>query len=323
MVRRSAFFVAIVALVGCNGAQQSTNTIPQGPAALTNSVHSRSWMLPEARSNDLLYTSDGVYNEVNVYSYPGAKPVGTLTGFQFPGRMCPDKDGNVWIPNFYGTTIVEYAHGGMSPIATLAVHNISPIACAVDPTSGDLAVGGYPPQGSNERARVFVFASAAGIPKVYKVNLGTSSFCGYDNKGNLFVDGYGPNGSTFSGVVELEKGAQKFRGVLFEGQSSPPSFEPKPVQWDGRYLVFGGPLWVTRYTLSNFTAVPEGRTNFSDLHELANAWIQGSKIIVVNRGGDGSEPPVQIDRYPAGGNPIRTVDVPNDSFGVTVSLAPH
>ncbi len=77
-------------------------------------------MLPEARGESLAYVSDsGTTGLVYVFSYPTGKRVGTLTGFYFPTGECVDKHGDVWVLNMSPEVIVEYAHGGTSPIATL------------------------------------------------------------------------------------------------------------------------------------------------------------------------------------------------------------
>jgi hypothetical protein len=309
-LKRCAFSIAVVALAGCGLARSQSvtqNAIPQVPRA----EQGRSWMLPEAKSDNLLYVSS--LGEVYAYSYPKGKLVGAV--FQ-GGSICPDNNGHVWVTT--ANTIVEYAHGGTTPIAILKVRKSEGGvgACAVDPTSGDLAVDG-------SAAKVFVFANAAGKPKMYRLKLDSATFCGYDNKGNLFVSGYGHNGSKTFGVVKLQKGTGKFRTISFEASGSFYGYEPEPVQWDGRYVAIGNPIAVARYDVRGFTAVAKDTTSFDELHQLGNFWIQGGKIVVVNLGGEGSIPPVQIDSYPAGGGPVQTVDVPNDSFGVTVSLAPH
>ncbi|HEX3457350.1 MAG TPA: hypothetical protein VHR97_05295 [Candidatus Baltobacteraceae bacterium] len=281
-------------------------------------------MLPEAKNDNLLYISDGFYHQTYVYSYPKAKPLGTLSGIA--GGMCPDKDGNVWITNSAGNTIDEYAHGGTTPIATLRVPKGPELrvgSCAIDAVSGNLAVGGYGPL--YKPARVLVYTAAAGEPRIYRVQLSTSSHCAYDNGGDLFVYGYGvvERGmpASISGVVELQKGAKKFRTISFP--PSTPPYEPRSLQWDGQYLAIGGqPPSLERYEISRFTAIDKGSVRFNALHEVGGAWIQAGKVVVTNFGGEGSYPPVQIDRYPAGGNPIRTIEVPNDTSGVTVSLAP-
>ena len=51
----------------------------------------KSWMLPEAKSEDLLYVAN-VYT-ITVYSYPKGKLVGTLKDFYKPYGECVDKIG--------------------------------------------------------------------------------------------------------------------------------------------------------------------------------------------------------------------------------------
>ena len=161
----------------------------------------------------------------------------------------------------------------------------------------------------------------AGRRPRYRVELSTSSFCSYDDEGNLFVNGYRYKANTKSGVEELQKGADKFKQVSFG--ASGPFFgnQPGPVQWDGRHLALGLGATILQFDIDHFRATQKGETNFDMLHQVANAWIQGGRIVVLNIGGDGSYPALQIDTYPAGGSPIKTMS--DGEFGVTVSLAPQ
>jgi hypothetical protein len=152
----------------------------------------------------------------------------------------------------------------------------------------------------------------------------TSSFASYDNRGNLFVSGYGYHGSGPFGVVELKRGSDEFKSISFAPSGLFGGYEAKPVRWDGRHIAIATALSVVRYDIVRSNAIAKGETSFDDLHALADAWIQGNKIIVVNTGGEGSLPPVQIDRYPAGGAPLETIgDFSRQPSGVTVSLAPR
>jgi hypothetical protein len=319
-LKRCAFSIAIVALAGCGETQSQSgtpNTIPQG-SALASRAHSRSWMLPEAKNEDLLYVGSS-NSEVNVYSYPKLKSVGIFYSAGAAG-MCPDKDGNVWITDFSGKAIVEYAHGGTTPIATLKVPKVGPLSCAIDPTSGNLAVVGYGPENPNVAGSIIVYPSASGVPKIYRVSFGNTSRCGYNNNGNFFVIGFGYNENPPFALAELQSGSKKFKEISF-GASGPNMAEPSLVQWDGRYLAVGGQApWIERFEIRQFAAIDRGRVSFNDLHILGGAWIQGSKVVVVNEGGQGSYPPLQIDKYPVGGDPVRTLEVQGS---VTVSLAPR
>ncbi len=112
--------------------------------------------VPAARNIDLLYVSK--YDDVDVFSYPAGKRVGTLTGFQSPGGLCVDKAGDVFVTNFGASNIVEYAHGGTKPIATLSDPYQEPDDCSVDPTTGNLAV-------ANIGGSVSIYEGARGHPK--------------------------------------------------------------------------------------------------------------------------------------------------------------
>jgi hypothetical protein len=97
-------------------------------------------MSPDARTvKKLLYISDLSTNDVYVYDDQSGKAVGTLTGFNEPYGQCVDKKGDVWITNFQGKSVVEYAHGGAKPIHALNTDGSSD-GCSVDPTTGNLAV---------------------------------------------------------------------------------------------------------------------------------------------------------------------------------------
>jgi len=98
-------------LAGCGGSQTpigAPGAMPQGPAVATHGAHGRSWMLPEAKSEDLLYVATG--DNVYILSYPHGKLVGSLG---IVGNNLSDKQGDVFIPTG-GYEVVEYAHGGLA-----------------------------------------------------------------------------------------------------------------------------------------------------------------------------------------------------------------
>src|SRR5579863_882459 len=135
----------------------------------------RSWMLPEAKSEDLLYASDNTGSKVWVFSYPKGKLVGTLTGFYAPMGACVDTAGNVWIVNWKPAEVIEYAHGGTTRRATLPAGG-SPFGCAIDPRTGNLAVVNYLYGGN---VKILVFPSAQYPPTSYSASdFGALEYCG-------------------------------------------------------------------------------------------------------------------------------------------------
>ena len=131
----------------------------------------RSWMAADARKNDLLYVSNSTTNHVYVYTYPQGKPVGTLTGFDQPAGLCVDNAGDVFVTNLFASTVVEYAHGGATPIATLQDPGYAPHGCSIDPITGNLAVTNYCSlQGSRYSGEggIAIYQDARGTPKIYR-----------------------------------------------------------------------------------------------------------------------------------------------------------
>ena len=160
------------------------------PFQMAGANAARSWMAPDAKkSKSLLYVADQAANDVEVYSYPGGKLKGTLTGFQTPSGVCSNKAGDVFILNGNGTSVEVYAHGGSSPIRTLALPGYPELNCSVDPTTGNLALGVLAGSCGDCFA---VFAGGSGTPTIYTPS-GQNGLpgCGYDNNGNLFCDAYG------------------------------------------------------------------------------------------------------------------------------------
>lgn len=182
-------YLALASLAGCTDMPAA----PQGPTvaatvdkALRNNG-AKSWMASDAKSKDLLYVTNG---PVDVCSYPQGELVGQLTGFSWAYGDCTDKIGNVYITDYKENTIVEYAHGGAQPIRTLSVPGTEPVACAVDPVSGDLAVTNAGQYGTAAGANVAIYRKAKGTPKSYTFRkISAYFYCTYDNAGDLYADG--------------------------------------------------------------------------------------------------------------------------------------
>jgi hypothetical protein len=171
-------FTAAAVLTGCgngSGAQFGAPLSRSGAVATGRAFtmgrpdRGRSWMAPDTKKRDLLYVSDSFpygSNDVYVYSYPKGKLKGTLTGFNEPSGQCVDKAGDVFIANFGASQILEYAHGGTSPIKTLSDPDYYPLGCSVDPTTGNLAVTNRLST-SFTAGDVAIYADASGTPTSY------------------------------------------------------------------------------------------------------------------------------------------------------------
>ncbi len=217
--------------------------------------HGVSWMAPQATRQRLIYVSSVLTNDVYAYSYATHQLVGTLTGFTTPYGLCVDKSGDIWVANDGASQLLEYAHGGSSPIGTLSDTGEYPEGCAVDPTTGNLAVANFSSKSGG--GNVAVYANAKGIPQTYTdSSIVNYRFCGYDAKGDLFVDGV--NSSSVFVLGELPKGSSTFTNIPVKQ----PIEWPGGVQWDGKHVAVGDTDTVTVYQINPANGSVTGSTKF-------------------------------------------------------------
>lgn len=320
--------LAAALLAGCGGSQPSIaapGATLQTSSSATHANRGESWMLPEAKSEDLLYADASGQNagDVYVFSYPKGKLVGTImqANAQYQQGLCSDAKGHVFVTTLSdgdsGGNIYEYAHGETTPVNVLSENGVWPWGCSVDPSSGDLAVTSINLGSLN--SFVEVYRGAGGTPKLYSDNtIINYMFCGYDNKGNLFIDGSGSGSRVY--LAELPRGSGTLADVTLDktinwyGQ----------IQWDGtRITIEDRPdSALYRLKVSGSTATIVGTTPLKQWTDAAAAqsWIQNGVIIQPN--GNGATE-IGFWRYPAGGNPITSISSPASLFGVTVSIARH
>jgi hypothetical protein len=325
--RRYTLTISAAALLaGCSGSQPpigAPGAMPQTSARATHADRGTSWMLPEAKNQDLLYLSTANPGEVSVFSYPGNKLVGQLANLEEPDGECVDKAGDVYIADIGNEDVVEYAHGRTKPIRKLLVDDgFMPDSCAVDPETGDLAITNYYPGGGSGAYTVFVYVNAKGKPKsYYDSDAGYTYFCGYDNKGNLFIT----DDSNY-GVSELPKGAGTFINLTVTGDNF---YAPFGVQWDGKYLAVGsgdtsqtrgtGDTAIQRLSVSGSTATVMGSVPMNEASSVYGFWIVDGILIAPNFVNPFS---VQFYDYPKGGKETRklSIDYP---YAAVVSAAPN
>jgi hypothetical protein len=263
--------VAAALLAGC--ALQ-----PESPPIVTGGELGTLWMAPGATTKDLLYVTNGA---VAVYSYPQGELEGQLTGFSDAVGDCTGPKGNVYITDYTADTVTEYAHGGTRAIRKLSVPGSGAVACAVDPSNGDLAVT-TAGNASGTGANVAIFRKAKGKPKTYtyRAILGYAS-CAYDNAGNLFVDGTPAQGyGYYYELAELPRLGKAFEPVTLDNGIS----WAAGLQWNGHYLAVGQPVNpnISRYTISAGYGTFVGSTELSGAYDATQFVIAGTKAIVVN-----------------------------------------
>jgi hypothetical protein len=320
---RCALGACFILISACGGPQISIGADP-APNALSGS-----WMLPEAKAEDLVYVSQSGSSGPSTYilSLPQGELVGQL---RVSGHLCSDDAGNVWINEgsnpYEKGKLLEYAHGGEKPIRTLHPPNMAPGACAVDPTSGQVAVvNGY--------HEFDIFDIGSSRPKIVHYKELYLDGLTYDGSGNLFV-----LGGTLAHqkpqelkMAELPKGATKIerlRGfhTRLGGNSG--------FQWDGKHLTLGDALnegghEIYRYDVGRNRIKSRGVTELAagDFGYLASYWIHGSKAVATAWCFTSSTcAPVFLYNYPAGGEPLKEIGegiVPSERGAVTISVAPR
>ncbi|HEV3089992.1 MAG TPA: hypothetical protein VGX91_00965 [Candidatus Cybelea sp.] len=299
-------------LASCGGSPPigAPAAIPQAAIA-AQSERGTSSMPPGAKSGDLLYAALGRADEVDVFSFPQGKLIETLTGLNYPSGLCSDGAGNVWVATLYGNggKMFEYAHGGTSPVKSLDDPSFYPSGCSVDPRSGDLAVTNNSFDGPGSLA---IYQRARGKALLhYTPILYDYDFCGYDNKGNLFVDGPGV-------LAELTKGGNTFTTINVDNGS--PGGQ---VQWDGKYITFAtsNSSAIYRVKVSGSVGTVVGVTYLSGVGtQMTSSWTQAATSLVPT--GKNSER-IGLWKYPAGGKPFALLRLGKRSHvhAVTLSLA--
>lgn len=311
-LRRCALaFCTVLAVAGC-----SAQTIPAGPQA-PSSAASRStpaWMAARAKSSDLLYLSDTATRVVDVFSYPDLRSVGKLTGFGAPRSECADQQGDVWIADVQGYDVVEFPHGDKNPIVALSTSG-APHGCAVDPTTGSLAV-----TGGVGGVVLSVFRRTKRNkwldPKEYAdSSLRSVAFCGYDAHGNLYVDGLDKTkGGTFR-LDELPRHATALVNVKVRQKI----VGPGQVQWDGSALAIGDtgvtPSVIYQFSVSGSSASRTGSTTLDASMSVRQFWIDGARVI-----GPDFDSAVGVWAYPAGGSPVNQIKSLH-GYGAAISPA--
>ena len=318
--------MALAVLVGCNGigsqSEPSTSNAqwlqrPPSLAGLNGAKslrpdHRASWMAPDAKRKDLLYISDQGTGDVYVFSYPHGKLKGTLTGFADPQGECVDKKGDVWITLFSSQEILEYAHGGTSSNGSLSDPGFLLEGCSVDKTTGNLAAADF--AGTNSTSGgVSIYTDAQGTPATYiDPGLYLVFSLGYDNQGNLFIDGESQVGGSFV-FAELPKGSSTFTNITLNKTIGTPG----TVQWDGKHVTVGDAKAgvICQVKVSGSSATVVGTTTLTDSDGVFQSFIDGKRVVNPNVYSANA----MFWSYPAGGSPVKTLSGFVDPFGSAIS----
>jgi hypothetical protein len=324
----SALTTSACGSVTPSGSGASIRTVALSGASVgTGFDRSPSWVAPDARNApSLLYVSDLSGFTVRIYDFPSLKLVGKLTGFDEPQGLCSGAAGNIWVANTLGDQIIEFAHGGTKPIATLADPAGSPVGCAFDSKSGDLAVTNI--EDTSGPASVLVYRRARGTPLVYGNPAQSADyFAGYDSAGNLYVSGSGSK-QTYVLTV-LPRGSNSLVPVKVTGATI---YFPGTVAARARGLILGDQSCKKHATSCLYRAAVSGRTArvtgmvaLGGSCDVAQAWVGAAQIAGGDDEANCKYGHSTVDRwhYPAGGAPIGSATGAAMPVGATVSQRAH
>lgn len=288
------------------------STLLQPPAIQSAAPMRRSFVDPRAKSLELLYLSDPAAGDVYIYSWPYLHQLGVITGFKGPGGLCSDAAGNVYVANSGKANVIEYAHGSVIQSKLLGDPGEIPTSCAVDPKSGDLAVGNLQTTGSGPGS-IALYKGATGKPTLYTTaELNRIGSVTYDSQGNLFT--FGANAS---GVPELYKFSPShvFSQITISGATI--HVVGGTTYGDGSLTLAdsdGASGYGVIYKLSE-TGTVEGSTPLKSVTDGLLYIIVKTKVIIA----DGIAKNYQFYYYPSGGSPTRTLNIFMETYGETLS----
>jgi hypothetical protein len=304
---------AIALLAGCSAPQvQIPGPVFPQAHVIEHDSATGSWMMPEAKSQNLLYVS--AYSDVLVFTYPGGKQVGDLKGFYSAAGECVDNEGNVFVTNWHPEGAYEYAHGGTKRIAFFRTTHPGR-ACAISPTTGDLAICGF-------SSYVEIYKAAKGKNPVTlsdeRMEYGTLD--AYDNNGNLFFLGIKTGTGQKQQLSELPSGSSNFVNI----KADAPVYVEGGLQWnDGLLTAISNTKKVNIYQFRitgtkahKVGAIPLGAPAYIVLQYV----IDGKTVIVPNLLRT-TQSNVLYYKYPEGGLPTFTLSGSDGARAVAVSRA--
>lgn len=275
-------------------------------------------MAPNTSAQNLLYAS-GVCGGICVFSYPTGSLVGELSDANGPYGECVDASGDVFVANegFSQTPgIYEYQHGATTPVVELSDPGYHPRGCAIDPTTGNLAVAAFSLSGNGA---VAIYAKARGIPTEYgDPKIKDMVFCTYDDKGDLFIDGSSDLDAPL--LAELPSGANTFRIIKLPQNLA----FLQSIQWTGKYLAVTSYNGVISHIfISGSRGIVRASTLLNGkLSVYSQFWIQKNTVIapyeVTSKPYTGG---IGFWSYPAGGRVRKSIIGSQFTYGGASGVA--
>lgn len=303
--------------------------------------HHKSWISPRVTPNTpLLFVSDSATSDVYIFDLTTLGLVGMVSGFTDLGSLCSDASGNVWVVNnvgIYQSYIVELSHTGNYLTEVYDPGNSA--ACAVDPSTNELAIANYNSIYSGCGDVLVYHLPSQYYPTTYtNPALGCVPylFAGYDRHDNLFVDGWAGSPLHFA-LSKLPVGASSLETINVKGATI---YFPGGIQWypGGHYLVVGDQQCGGNFTTCLYWVKAKGTTgqiagvthlynpDGSSVCDVAQAAIGKTASRAIVAGGDiegncnyRSSTSINVWPFPGGGLPNVTNTVAEIPIGAAIS----
>jgi len=265
----------------------------------------------------LLYASADY--EVDVFDYPSGAKVGPLFGFDTSFEregLCTDAAGDVFVAGTVSDgsgQVYEFQYGSQTPSEKLTTRGYAD-SCSVDPTTGNLAVAEYYSTAFGH-GDVAIFPNAQGSPTYYTdPNSQRFDDCAYDSSGNLFIALF-----RAGELLEMATGSQSFQAIALNVK---PTFSGS-LQWYKNELIVASwttensPESIQRVKIANGIATIVGTTVLANEHDKRSVGeyvVDGASIV----GPDENDKYLEMWKYPAGGNPTKSLGRGNGHWNGTV-----
>jgi hypothetical protein len=302
---------------GCSSPGAWSPTVPAAVPSRTGQV------LPDRKhKSELLFVSDFLADTVYVFDLSTLVLVNDVSGFDGPRGLCADKRGDVWATN--SNDIIKLSRSGktLQTISAFAA-NQDPFECAVDPTTGNLAVT---TSNSDPEVMIFPHANPSGTPIVItSPSVSAYYYAGYDPHGNLFFDGTTP-GNKFI-LEEVPAGSHSAKTISVTGGTID---SPGTVQFSKYYgqLVVGDQFCSCLYlvVINPSGGVIGGTINLTGANGKAICIMTGGEVLAPKHfigvyDNCASQTGVaSVWKFPAGGIPKANItNVINEPGGAVVS----
>jgi hypothetical protein len=250
--------------------------------------------------------------------YPSGDFVTDFSAGTYVSGMCTDTSGNVYVLGFEDfSTILKYAHGATKPTSTITLHGYDAFSCAVDPTTGNLAVLA---NNTGNQVIAVIYPEGSGTPTTYTLPVGTQRGkhgCTYDDSGDLFVEVQSKNYRA-DDIAELPEGGSSF-SILTPNRN----IKVKTLQWVSSDLAAVGKGVVYSLAISGSSIQVNGETKTDQSGSLG--WIQDSNVLIALYGNAHKRDELAYWNYPKGGKATKIIERVNKNFkdinGVAISTA--